>query len=142
MQTQFKLQKIIIRLAHFKCKKIWHIHELELAISIIGKEHLNAGKYVDLFIANSQSTYNNLVECNIDKERIRIVYPVIDIKSIDDPVKKINLRVLLGIPKAAFIIGTSGTGIDRKGINSLSIFPSLWITFFQGINFTIYGSGK
>ena len=134
--------EVIIRLAHFKCKKIWHIHELELAISIIGKEHLNAGKYVDLFIANSQSTYNNLVECNIDKERIRIVYPVIDIKSIDDPVKKINLRVLLGIPEAAFIIGTSGTGIDRKGINSFIHLPIIVDHLLPGNKFYYLWVGK
>lgn len=138
----FLSSEVIIRIARFKCKKIWHIHELELAISIIGKERLNAGKYVDLFIANSKSTYNNLMEYNINKERIRIVYPIIDIKSIDDPLKKTNLRVLLGIPEDAFIIGSSGAGTDRKGVNSFIHLPIIIDHFLPGNNFYYLWVGK
>ena len=149
--------EILIRLAHFKCKKIWHIHELELAISIIGKERLNAAKYVDLFIANSHSTFINLIENNIDKEKIRIVYPIIYIKSITELANQFDIRKLIGIPKDAFIVGTSGSGIDRKGIHTFIQLPGiidyllpdnnfyyLWVgkkVNFETINFDLKKSG-
>ena len=48
--------KIINKMSGFSSMKIWHIHELELAINYYGVQHLDAVNNVTKIIANSKST--------------------------------------------------------------------------------------
>lgn len=133
---------IIVKLAHFKCKKVWHIHELELAINIIGKQYLEAEKYVSLIIANSKSTFKNLTNSGIDGNKIKVIYPIIDHREIINSVIDPDLKETLGIPSDAFIIGTSGVGIDRKGIHTFIQLPVIVDYLFPGNNFYYLWVGK
>jgi glycosyltransferase involved in cell wall biosynthesis len=133
---------IIVQVAHFKCIKVWHIHELELAINIIGKQYLGAEKHVNLIIANSLSTFDNLINSGIDVTKIRVIYPIIDRKGIISAVFDPDLKETLGIPGDAFLIGTSGVGIDRKGIHTFVQLPLIVDYLFPANNFYYLWVGK
>lgn len=109
---------IIKAISKLNCMVYWHIHELELAINTIGKYHLEAEKYVDMIIANSVSTSMYLNDYGIPSHKIKVVFPIIDYNLITKSKYDYNLKQLLKIPQNAFIIGSSGTGTNRKGINT------------------------
>jgi glycosyltransferase involved in cell wall biosynthesis len=131
-----------VELAHFKCKKVWHIHELELAIKIIGEQYLEAEKHVDLIIANSKSTCDNLINSGINGNKIKVIYPILDRGEIINSAIVPGLKESLGIPADAFIIGTSGVGIDRKGIHTFVQLPVIVDFLLPGNDFYYLWVGK
>lgn len=133
---------IIKALSILNCKIVWHIHELELAIRCIGKHHLEADKYVHAIIANSESTRNNLVCNGIDKTKISVHYPFINIQKIQNSSVSFSVRDSLKIPDDAFIIGSSGSGIERKGIQDFIRLPIIIDYFFPDNNFYYLWVGK
>lgn len=126
---------IIKDMAYFNCKIVWHIHELELAIKCLGKHHLEADKYVHAIIANSKSTMSNLVRNGIDKTKICVHYPFINIQEIQNLSMSISVRESLKIPSDSFIIGGSGSGIERKGIQNFIQLPLIINYLFPNKNF-------
>ncbi len=99
-------------------RTIWHIHEMELAMKAFGSDRLKVAVKVDRMIANSGSTRDSLMKMGIAEEKIRVLYPVIDFTLITAEAANKNLRKSLGIPEDAFLIGSSGTGIERKGMGT------------------------
>lgn len=116
---------IIEKLAHFKAKKIWHIHELELAIKTHGTAHLEAKNSIDQVIANSNSTKKNLVNHGFTSSNIHVIYPFIDLEKIKNKAQEFSGKNVLNLPEDAFIIGTSGTAIDTKGVQNFLTLPSI-----------------
>jgi L-malate glycosyltransferase len=129
-------------MAHFNCKIVWHIHELDLAIRCIGKHHLEANKYVHYIIANSKSTMLNLVQNGIDENKIRVHYPFINVKEIQNSSLPFSVRESLEIPSDAFIIGSSGSVIDRKGVQQFILLPLIIDYLFPDNRFYYLWIGK
>jgi len=121
---------------------VWHLHELDLAIRVLGKARMDSGKFVQTFIANSNSTADNLIKLGIDRNKIRIIHPVIDLSEIVHKASTGNLREKLGIPKDAFVIGSSGTGIERKGISTFIQLPVIVDYFYPENHFYYLWVGK
>jgi glycosyltransferase involved in cell wall biosynthesis len=133
---------IIEKMADFSCKMVWHIHELELAIKCIGEDHLKAEKYVHYIIANSKSTKTNLVRHGINENKILVHYPFIDIKKIQSSTIPFSLKESLKIPADSFIIGSSGSGTDRKGIQDFIRLPIMIDYLFPENKFCYLWVGK
>jgi L-malate glycosyltransferase len=133
---------LIKKMSNFNCKIVWHIHELELAINCIGKQHLEANKYVHYIIANSKSTKNNLVRNGIGGNKICVHYPFIDINKIQNSSVPFSIRESLNIPIDAFIIGSSGSGIERKGIHDFIRLPLIIDYLFPDNNFYFLWIGE
>ncbi len=129
-------------LSRLKRKIIWHIHELEMALQVAGMYRLRSEKYADLIIANSPITRDNLVAHGISQKRIRIVSPVINIGEISGFRDCADLRSAYGIDPDAIIIGSSGSGIDRKGINLFLQLPGIIDHFLPGNGFYYIWVGK
>lgn len=110
--------KIIHQFAKLHSVKIWHIHELELAINYYGIKHLNAVSNISKVIANSRSTELALLKFGFNKNIISVVYPFINCHKITESLNPQVQRHDFNIPENAFIIGTSGTVMDRKGVDS------------------------
>jgi glycosyltransferase involved in cell wall biosynthesis len=134
--------ELIQKVAHFDTKIVWHIHELELAIRCMGTERLKAEKYVNYIIANSKSTMNNLLRYGIDKNKVSVHYPGIDIRKIQNSSLSFSARETLKIPSEAFIIGSSGTAIDRKGIWDFVSLPLIIDSIFPENKFYYLWVGK
>ncbi len=110
--------KIINKMSGLSSTKIWHIHELELAINYYGVQHLNAVNNVSKIIANSKNTKNTLLRYGFNNDKISVIYPFINCKKMDKLVIQSVDRTTFNIPENAFIIGTSGTVMDRKGVDN------------------------
>jgi glycosyltransferase involved in cell wall biosynthesis len=134
--------ELIEKTAGFKCKILWHIHELELAIICYGVNRLEASRYVQFIIANSKSTKNNLIKQGIDPDKISVHYPITDIAKIHSSSSELPVRESLGIPLEAFVIGTSGLGIERKGIHDFIQLPLIIDSLYPGNNFYYLWVGK
>lgn len=126
---------IIKKLAHFQSKKIWHIHELELAIKTHGIAHLEAKTCIDKIIANSNSTKNNLVSHGFNSSTVSMIYPFINLEKIKGNSQEFSAKKELNIPEDAFVIGTSGTAIETKGVQSFLMLPSILDHLMPGNKF-------
>jgi glycosyltransferase involved in cell wall biosynthesis len=116
---------------------IWHLHELELAINLLGREHLDIHDQVNCFIANSNATKSNLIKShNIDGNKIIVHYPCINITDIqlkkDD---KFDIVKALSLPDDSFIIGTSGTVFSQKGSDAFFMLIRIIEEIFPNNNF-------
>ncbi|MFN5620547.1 MAG: glycosyltransferase [Flavobacteriales bacterium] len=112
---------MILMLAELKVKKLWHIHELELAAKTIGIKKLNAISLVDCVVANSESTKSFLLEYGVDRSLISVFYPSINIKEIMEKSEH-ESQVLSILPiRDSFVIGSAGTVLERKGVQAFLI---------------------
>lgn len=116
---------------------IWHIHELELAINLLGREHLEIHNQVNYIIANSNATKVNLIQNhNIDSNKIIVQYPCINILNIlSKKDSNFDIEKALNIPKDSFIIGTSGTVFSQKGCDAFIILIKIIEELFPSNNF-------
>ena len=136
------ISDIIKDLSRLKCKILWHIHELDLAINILGNNHLNAGSYISLFIANSNSTKANLKKHGIDETKIKVLNPIINYNKINSSGFEPGFKQSLGFPDDAFIIGSSGSGTERKGISTFIQLPVIMNYLFPDNKFYYMWIGK
>lgn len=127
--------KIINKMSSFSSTKIWHIHELELAINYYGVQHLEAVNNVSKIIANSRSTENTLLRYGFRKEMISVIYPFINCKKMDKLLNQSVDRTTFNIPDNAFVIGTSGTVMDRKGVDNFISMSVIIDELFPENNF-------
>lgn len=105
--------ELINKLSTYNAIKVWHIHELEIALNKIGKSKFKSARYVDYFVANSNSTKKNLIQNGINENKISIISPSVDIGKIN----QLSKRKDIGFKKSeSFIIGTSGYTVNRKGL--------------------------
>jgi len=133
---------IIKDLAPLKCKILWHIHELDLAINILGQNLLDASSYISLFIANSNSTKVNLKKHGIDGTKIKVLNPIINYNKIQSLGFEPGFKQTLRIPDDAFIIGSSGSGTERKGISTFIQLPVIVDYLFPENKFYYMWIGK
>lgn len=99
-------------------KIISHIHELSWLINAHYKNHVSqsANSKVDLFIAVSKATRDNLLSYNIPLSKIKLVYEFVPVLKISQPtVSENEIKKMLNINDNAFIIGGSGKMQWRKG---------------------------
>jgi glycosyltransferase involved in cell wall biosynthesis len=97
---------------------IWHIHELSMGLETHGgQSFLNARRLVHSYIAASVSVQQVLIETySIPEKSIKIVHEFIS-SIVEETVKKNRklARKELGLPENAFVVGTCGGVIWRKG---------------------------
>ncbi len=115
---------LIKKLSCLNSKIIWHIHELELAVNFVGRHLLDAHSYTHAVVANSESTQQYLINNGINKEKIFVSYPGIDFEMINQ-LKNDAGSSECHIPDDAFVIGTSGTVLSRKGWHNFIELPSI-----------------
>lgn len=123
---------------------VWHIHELELAINTLGKQHLEVHPCADIIIANSDATKINLIQNhNVDSAKIFVNYPTVNIFSfLSNEVNSSKLKAELNIPDDSFIIGTSGTVYSRKGCDAFLILIRIIDEIFPSNNFHFIWVGQ
>jgi glycosyltransferase involved in cell wall biosynthesis len=99
-------------------KIISHIHELSWLIDTLYKNEVSNSRnsLVDLFIAVSNATQNNLMGYNIPLSKIKLVYEFVPVLEMSKPTITHNeIKDALQINKEAFVIGGSGKMQWRKG---------------------------
>ena len=99
-------------------KIVSHIHELSWLIDTHYKNEVshNSNSLVDLFIAVSSATQNNLMSYNIPKSKIKLVYEFVPVLEMSQPTINYNeINEVLQIDKESFLIGGSGKMQWRKG---------------------------
>lgn len=119
---------------------ITHVRELESTI-----EHFGGAKLIEdlnelnkFFIADSYAVQKNLIYKHaISANKIEVVHEYVELPN-ELPNKKFtsSLRIELGIPENAFVVGASGGGLWRKGYD-LFIQTAIAICKRKG-NETIY----
>ncbi len=127
---------IIHKLKQVKSIKIWHIHELNIAINKFGSNRLKSHQHVDYIVANSNATKLMLTKDGINKNKISIISPSINSEYINALAnsKRDNFFETL---KDYFIVGTSGSVIKHKGLfeyiaiakKTNELYPNLKIKF-------------
>lgn len=89
-----------------------HFHELELAYNLLNQDLSSVLKEISFFIATSESTSTFILnKFNIKKEKISVHYP-----PLPEKFKEAEDVEIKGLKQERFIIGSSGTGIGRKGV--------------------------
>lgn len=132
---------MILMMAELKVKKLWHIHELELAAKTIGISKLNAISHVDYVVANSESTKSFLLEQGVDKNLISVFYPTINVRAIIEK-SQVESRALEGLPiENSFVIGSSGTVLERKGVQAFMILAKTIDRIYPDNNFKYVWAG-
>jgi glycosyltransferase involved in cell wall biosynthesis len=66
-----------------------------------------------LIVGVSRQVIDGPLEDGVGPERARVIYNGIDFDRLGD--SDVNLRAMLGIPKEAFVVATTGSLIKRKG---------------------------
>ncbi|MER2998312.1 glycosyltransferase family 4 protein [Pontibacter populi] len=119
---------IIAFLADLNIKIITHVHELEGSINYYGKQNLQlVKKYSKAFVSTSKSVTAYL-EYNLGINTDKILrLNCTPIHNLPENIDKASLKLSLGIPDNAFIVGTSGTVQWRKGWD-------LFIRLAQNVN--------
>lgn len=120
---------------HIQTKRIWHIHELELAVKTNNVDYLQAYSLFDSIIANSKSTKLFLESKGFDGRKINVFYPIVSVSSIQNLSKESVDNNLARIIKNSFVIGSSGSGIERKGVQSFIITAKLVNNIYPANNF-------
>lgn len=132
---------MILILAELKVKKLWHIHELELAAKTIGISKLNVISQVDYVVANSESTKSFLLEQGVDNNVISVFYPTINVRAIIEK-SQVESQALQGLPiENSFVIGTSGTVLERKGVQAFMILAKTIDRIYPDNNFKYVWAG-
>ncbi len=105
-------------LSSMNCQVITHVHELDYWIQRGGPDNLEkVKKYTNRYIAVSDAVKQNLISNHgIPENEIDIVHGFIPISTMTCRLDgKKDLRKDINIPKDAFIVGSSGHEIWRKG---------------------------
>jgi glycosyltransferase involved in cell wall biosynthesis len=126
----------------FKAKKVWHVHEIELATKTIGENYLNAHYLFDIIIANSKSTESYLQSIKIESSKIHVFYPVINRFEITNQSKVAISKSFEDNIKNSFVIGSSGTAIERKGIQAFLITSKIIQEIYPNNNFKFVWVGS
>jgi glycosyltransferase involved in cell wall biosynthesis len=135
------ISDMIRMMAGLKVKKLWHIHELELAAKTIGISKLNVISHVDYVVANSESTKSFLLEQGVDKNLISVFYPTINVKAIIEK-SQVESLALEGFPiENSFVIGSSGTVLERKGVQAFMILAKTIDRIYPDNNFKYVWAG-
>ena len=127
--------EFIISLSSIKAIKVWHIHELGLATSLIGPKRFQIKDKIDFIIANSKATHDYLVENGFSIKSIKVLHPVIlteEIlkKSSEDLGAEYELFL-----KDSFTIGSAGTVMERKGVQSFILLIKIIDSLYPANNF-------
>lgn len=134
--------EIIGKLSQINSRKIWHIHELELAINSLGKNHLKAKGLVDAVVANSFSTQEYLISQGVKSNLIKVFYPIVDLEQIiESASEESKVDQLIGNDNS-FIVGSSGTVMERKGVQTFIIVARIIETTYPNNNFKYVWVGK
>jgi len=113
-------------------KVVWHIHELENAIQVLGSHRLDTHEMADHIIANSASTKRNLIEMHgISSDKISIHFPFFDAPKATVFFKS-DVRKLLKLSPQSFIVGAAGTTITRKGSENFIILADTYRQLHPG----------
>ena len=111
---------IIPKLKTTHTKIVSHVHELSWTINALHPKGMskNITSLVDLFIAPSIVTKENLSNYNIPNDRIKVFNEFISIQRTSVPlVKSSSIREELKFTDTEFIIGGSGFMHFRKGVD-------------------------
>lgn len=104
-------------LAKRRAPIIAHLHELEYALTRLGKSARETLRCADNFIACSQAVAKNLTDNHaIKSARIEVVYEFVETRrDVDVVALKTQMRALLNLPEDAFVVVGGGTLEWRKG---------------------------
>ena len=94
-----------------------HLHELEYALTRLGKNARETLRRADFFIACSQAVAQNLTENHATKPaRIEVVSEFVETRrDVDVAALKTQMRARLGLSENAFVVVGGGTLEWRKG---------------------------
>ena len=107
---------------------IWHIHENELSVKNYDENSLKSHQVANKIIATSLYTYNYLINnWKIPSSQIVIHEPAISINTVQNTINE--------LPENCFIIGTSGSGLEQKGMSIFIILTKILETKFKNNKF-------
>ncbi len=126
---------LIRAMAVLQVKKLWHLHELELAAKTIGIGNLKAVSHIDYVVANSESTKSFLLDYGVDENLISVFYPTINVREIVSRSQE-RSNALDSFPiENEFVIGSAGTVLERKGVQAFIILAKTIDRIFPENNF-------
>ena len=101
----------------FKLPYIISLHGLDINLALKNKKKLALKilQQANYIICNSQSTAKIIVNLNIDKNKIKVIYPGRDFACDVDQAKVLNLKKALNISDTQKVILTVGRLNKRKG---------------------------
>lgn len=101
----------------FKLPYIISLHGLDINLALKNKKNLAIKilHQADYIICNSQSTAKIIVNLNIDKNKIKVIYPGRDFNCEVNQAKLLNLKKALNIVNTQKVILTVGRLNKRKG---------------------------
>jgi glycosyltransferase involved in cell wall biosynthesis len=134
--------RVATMFSDFKAKKVWHVHEIELATKTIGENYLKAHYLFDIIIANSKSTESYLQSKKIESSKIHVFYPIINTFEITNQCKDSISKSFEDNVKNSFVIGSSGTAMERKGIQAFIITSKIIQEIYPNNNFKFVWVGS
>ena len=111
---------LLSRLAHLECPVVTHVRELGCWISRSGGDNIDCVKRrTTRYIAVSKAVRDNLIENHaIPGDLIDVIHGFIPVDEIRaKPVSRGAIRVPLGIPEDAIVVGACGTEPWIKGLD-------------------------
>lgn len=121
----------------FKCKLVWHVHEIILRPKIVSNViSFLVGKYADVCVAVSKAVKKHLVDSGFVKDKqVKVIYNGVDSEKFNPNVDDEYLYNEWNIPKDAIKVGMIGRVNAWKGQNDfldateklLKKYPKLYL---------------
>jgi len=112
---------LLPQLSYLRTPVICHVHELEyyLRVATRGGGISQIGQLADVFLAASNAVKENLIlQHNVNDEVVHVVHEFVPVKEVLQAAGTgVSLRQYAGIPEDEIIVGGSGCGVWRKGID-------------------------